>query len=296
MKVGIIGASGYLGRRLSQKLSNAGHEVIAYSRSPESQECGNTIKSWRSSETLDLTDLDSVINLAGEAIDQRWNDKTKELFYSSRVGLTQKLVQAIARLPIDDRPRSLLNASAIGYYGDSADKQLNENSPAGTDYMAILCEKWENAAEGATALGLRVCCLRIGVVFGKESAAWKKLKSPFSMGLGASLGNGQQWMSWIHVDDLVASVQHILEDSEQSGPVNLVSPQALQNFDLTKRMASRLGKPAFLKVPEIVLKVAFGGFASALLSSYRVMPKKLDETGFNHTHRTIDSAFDELLQ
>jgi len=297
MKIGLIGASGYVGQRLAVVLKNAGYHIVGFSRSPQAQKTKREgIMEWRSSSGgFDFSGIEAVINLAGEGIDRRWTDSAKKLFYDSRVGVTERIVGSLEKLSQVERPTILLNASAVGIYGDSGERELHVGSDTGNDYMARLCQQWEEAAQQAAQLGVRVAFLRIGAVFGKGSAAWEQMRLPFSLGLGASLGSGKQWTSWIHEDDLVQGIRHILEDSELMGAVNLVSPNPIRNKDMTRILAEGLSRPAFLKVPGCFLKMIFGGFSSAMLNSYRAKPIKLEESGFQFTYPRLEEAIEEMI-
>lgn len=281
--VGIIGASGWLGGHLAKALCERGWEVTGFSRS---QREGDEIKwrQWNGEGRINLEGLDAVVNLAGEAIDQRWTKARKIAFRKSRVDLTQDLVKALATSEV----KVLLNASATGFYGDRGDEQLSESEPAGIGYLAELCRDWEDACAGATSV--RVCLLRTGVVLGQGGRAWQKMSGIFKLGIGGSLGNGKQWMPWIHLTDEINGIIHCLEN-DLSGPVNFVAPGAATNAHFTKTVGKVLRRPTILPAPAFMLKLVLGEFAEeGLLASTRAVPDKLLQSGFQFTHPEIESA------
>jgi uncharacterized protein (TIGR01777 family) len=234
------------------------------------------------------------VNVAGDAIDKRWTEENKKGFHASRVGVTDQVVAAIAALPETERPKVLVNASAVGYYGDRSDEVLDEASAAGEGYLAQLCEEWEGAAVAAEALGVRVVQGRIGVVLGKEAEAWKRMKTIFQLGGGGKLGDGQQFWPWVHLADVAGGMVHALESEELSGAMNLTGPEPLRNIEFTKKLAAALHRPAILPVPGFALRIVFGGFASALLASQRVRPGVLLESGYDFRFTELRTALEDL--
>ena len=228
--------------------------------------------------------LDAVVNVAGDAIDKRWTDENKKRFHESRVGVTSDIVHSLAQLPEEERPQILVNASAVGYYGDQGDSILTEASPQGEGYLAELCEEWEAAAVKGESLGVRVVLGRIGVVLGKDAASWKKMKPIFLMGGGGKLGSGKQYWPLVHLDDVAGGIVHALETEAIRGAMNLVGTTTVKNQEFTKTLASVLKRPAVLPVPAFALKLAFGGFAEALLASHRVEASVLKESGYQFEH------------
>jgi uncharacterized protein (TIGR01777 family) len=291
--VTIIGVTGFLGQGLPTLLAEKSMTSVGISRS------GNgvvpSVERWAKPENLDLSGQHAVINLAGEPVDQRWNDRTRRLLYESRVGITDQIVRTIAKLPANERPKVLINASAVGIYGDRGDETLSETSRRGQGYLADLCSDWEDAAVEAESLGVRVVRLRIGVVLGKGGRAFEKLHTIFKFGIGGRLGSGQQWMPWIHVDDLRAAIIHSLLSKNLAGPVNGVAPQPERNRDFTRKLATALHRPAILPSPAFALKLALGDFSSALLGSQRVVPSALAADGFQFKFPNLESAFANLI-
>ncbi|MBC7980358.1 MAG: TIGR01777 family protein, partial [Armatimonadetes bacterium] len=212
----------------------------------------------------------------------------------SRIGVTAKIVKRISSLPEEERPGVLLNASAVGIYGNRGDELLKEGAPQGEGYLADLCAAWENAADEAVPLGVRVVKLRIGVVLGKGGRAFEKLLAVFKAGIGGRLGNGKQWMPWIHVEDLRRAMLFCLLNEELSGAVNGTAPLPERNVELTGKLAGAVGRRVFLPVPEFALKLALGGFGGALLAGQRALPVKLVEAGFEFRYRKLEEALEDL--
>lgn len=292
-KVLILGVTGAIGRGLPSLLAARGWTVTGVSRRDSPSLEG--VSAWQKPDALDPSGHGAVINLAGETISKRWTAANKQSFHDSRVGLTSRLVGAMAAIPEDRRPRVLVNGSAVGYYGDRRDEVLTESSSRGEGYLADLCAGWEAAALAAAGHGVRVVTLRTGVVLGREADAWKKLAGVLKTGLGGKLGNGRQWMPWIHVEDLRRAIVHALESDALSGPLNGCAPEPERNADLTRKIAAAFGRPAILPVPGFALRIAVGGFASALLASLRALPEALLHDGFEFRHPSLDRVLDELV-
>ncbi|MDX1680910.1 MAG: TIGR01777 family oxidoreductase [Akkermansiaceae bacterium] len=292
-KVLILGVTGAIGRGLPRLLQAAGYQVTGVSRRDNPQLEG--VCGWQTPEALDPAGHVAVINLAGETISKRWTESNKQAFRESRVGLTRRLVKAMARLPEDQRPKVLVNGSAVGYYGDRKEEELTEDSSMGEGYLAELCRDWEAAALDSRKHGLRVVTLRTGVVLGREADAWQKLAGVIKTGLGGKLGSGRQWMPWIHVEDLRRAIVHAIQTQSISGPINGSAPAPERNADLTGKIAKAFGRPAILPVPGFALRIVVGGFASALLASTRALPKKLESHGFEFRYPTLEKALEELV-
>ena len=287
--IGIIGASGWLGRNLAAALLEQGRQVVGFSRRTREDQ-GLEWRQWDGDGEIDLSGVVAVVNLAGEAIDQRWNEKRKEEFYRSRTKLTENLVNAVRASEV----RVFLNSSAVGIYGDRKEVLLSEGSKPGEGYLADLCIAWEKAAMVAEHSGIRVCCLRTGVVLGKGGRAWEKIRRIFCFGLGGKLGDGQQWMPWIHLDDEIGGIIHCL-DHELSGPINLVSPHPVRNEELTLMLAQAMSRPAVFPVPRFALKLVFGEFAEeGLLASQRVDPAVLKKDRYQFKYNHIGHALADL--
>jgi len=278
MNVAITGASGFIGRRLTQRLQAAGHSPRAIS--------------LRSAPAPDaLAGFDAVVNLAGENIAQRWSSAAKRRIRESRVAGTRALAAAMRAHP----PAALVSASAVGYYGSRADEILTERSKPGADFLAQVCAEWEREALEAAKAGVRVVLLRSGMVLGAEGGALSRMLPPFKLGVGGRLGSGAQWMSWIHVADLCDLILFALREPAASGPLNATSPNPVSNADFTRALASVLHRPALFPVPAFALKLIFGEMAEALLASQRVIPDAALRAGFVFQHPEIGAALRSLL-
>ena len=292
-RAAIVGVTGFVGRGLPALLAEKGVGCTGISRAGTGSLAG--VDRWQSPANLDLSGHQAVINLAGEPIDQRWTEEKRRSFHESRVGLTGKVVEAIRKLPADERPKVLVNASAVGIYGDRGDETLTETSPRGSGYLADLCSDWEDAALEAESLGVRVVRMRTGVVLGRDGSAFKKLLFVFKLGIGGRLGSGRQWMPWIHLDDLRAAMVHAVLSETLHGPVNGCSPTPERNADLTRKLAAALHRPALFPVPGFALKLVLGGFGGALLAGQRALPAALDADGFRFKFPTLESALTDLI-
>jgi uncharacterized protein (TIGR01777 family) len=292
-RVAIIGVTGFIGRGLPALLSAGGFACTGVSRSGGAALEG--IDRWQTPGELDLAGHHAVINLAGESIDRRWTQENRRRFHDSRVGLTRRLVESLRALPAAARPKVLVNASAVGIYGDRGDQVLTESAAPGVGYLADLCHDWEVAATGAEALGVRVVCPRIGVVLGRGGSAFEKLRLVFMSGLGGRLGSGLQWMPWIHLADLRAALVHAVVSDSLTGAANCAAPQPERNRDFTRKFAHALHRPALLPVPGFALKLALGGFGGALLAGQRALPAALEENGFPFRYPTLETALADLV-
>ena len=285
--VGIIGASGWLGGHLAKALVTRNWEVVGFSRSSRSGD-GMEWREWSGEGEIDLAGLNAVVNLAGEPIDQRWTESRKKAFRMSRVDLTKNLCASVKNSEV----KVLLNGSAIGFYGDRRDEKLSENEPVGEGYLAGLCQDWEEAVE--LPAEVRTVFLRTGVVLGKGGRAWDKMSKIFRLGIGGRLGDGTQWMPWIHLEDEIQGIIHCLEN-ELEGPVNLAAPEPARNKDFTRAVGKALHRPVVFPAPAFMLKLVLGEFAEeGLLASSRVIPTKLLDDGFRFAYPTIEAALAEL--
>lgn len=293
-RVGIIGASGFLGRALARELAEHGWRVIGFSRENSPTPLAGVVD-WRRTTEMDLRHLDAIVNLAGFPIDRRWTDGNCRKFHESRVGVTQRVVKALAETDLSDRPRVFINGTAVGIYGDRGDDVLEESSALGTGYLADLCREWEAASWKAEEYEVRVVCFRTGVVLGRGGMAYEKMRKVFQTGLGGRLGDGRQWMPWIHVADWVGGVIECLENESLHGPVNGSAPEPERNADLTRKFGVALHRPAAIPVPKWVLHMGLGDFAGALLASNRAVPKVLEDAGYHFRYRRLEDALAELL-
>ena len=297
MKITISGASGLIGRRLMKNLTAAGHSMHVLSRHAGTNlPPGIKLSVWdplkNQPPAESLGDADAVIHLAGEPVAQRWTADAKRRIRESRVAGTRNLVQALARLA--RKPEVLICASAIGYYGARGDEVLKETSAPASDFLAQVCQAWENEAQAAGPLGLRVVRVRTGVVLDTRGGALPKMLPPFRMGVGGRLGDGKQWMSWIHLEDLAALFQFAL-NRPVSGALNGVAPSPAINSEFTRALAQALHRPAIFPVPEFALKALFGEMSQVLLASQRVAPAAAEAAGFQFRFPQLVPALNDLL-
>jgi uncharacterized protein len=294
-RVLVTGVSGPIGTALVPSLSAVGAQVTRLMRGRPS---GEGQLQWDPEQPLapDLVSgFDAVIHLAGESIMGRWTKAKKDKIRNSRVRGTQNLAQALARAV--QKPRVFIVGSATGYYGDRGDEILREDSRSGTGFLAEVCREWEAASQAAADAGIRTVEIRTGVVLSPKGGALAQMLTPFRLGVGGRIGSGQQWWSWIHVQDHVAAIHHILKTVSLQGPVNLVAPQPLTNAEFTRVLASVLSRPAIFPLPAFVLRIALGQMAEeVLLSSQRVEPAKLSASGYSFQYPDLRAALRSLLQ
>jgi uncharacterized protein (TIGR01777 family) len=296
MKVLITGATGLVGKALSPLLTTSGHEVSRLVRSQPQE--ANDIP-WDPAggviSTAALEGHDAVVHLAGENIaGARWTPAFKQRLRDSRVVGTRLLCETLAKL--ERKPKVLVCASAIGYYGDRGDAELTETSPAGEGFLADVCREWEAACEPARQAGIRVVNLRIGVVLSPQGGALAKMLLPFQLGGGGIVGNGRQYWSWIALDDLLGAIQHCLVRDDLSGPVNATAPMPVTNHEFTKTLGTVLHRPTFVPMPAFAARLALGEMAdSLLLASTRVLPQRLQQTGYHFRCPTLESALRHVL-
>jgi uncharacterized protein (TIGR01777 family) len=294
-RVLLSGGSGLIGRALLPALKAQGCGVIRLVRGTPS---GDEQIHWDPTQPVSpaaLSGFDSVIHLAGESVVGRWTVEKKAAIRNSRVQGTRHLALALAQAK--SPPRLLISASAIGYYGDRADEILREESFSGRGFLAEVCRDWEAASGPASQAGIRTVQMRIGVVLSSSGGALSKMLPPFRMGLGGNLGSGRQWMSWIHIQDLVAAVRQILGDEALQGPINLVAPEPVTNANFTRTLASVLARPALCPVPGFAARLLFGQMAEeVLLASQRVEPAKLLAGGFVFQYSDLRIALESLLR
>jgi uncharacterized protein (TIGR01777 family) len=242
-----------------------------------------------------VSGFEAVVHLAGESVVGRWTNEKKRAIRDSRVLGTRHLTAALAQAEV--RPRVLVCASAIGFYGNRGDEILREESAAGRGFLPEVCSDWEEATHAAAEAGIRVVNIRIGLALSAKGGALAKMLTPFKLGLGGRIGSGRQWWSWIHVDDVVGGIHHAMRTESLAGPVNLVAPNAVRNAELTKVLASVLRRPAILPAPEFALRLVFGKQAAEemLLASQRVQPGKLEASGYTFRFRELQTALEDLV-
>jgi len=302
MKVVVTGATGFVGTAIVRDLLAAGHTVLALTRDVERAVRRLPARcralAWNPADALDASALrgaDAVVHLAGEGVaDARWTAARKRAIRDSRVDTSLALVRALGQLDASVRPRVLVSASAIGWYGDRSDTPLDEHSSPGTGFLADVCREWEQAVFDAQSLNVRTVAVRIGVVLGRDGGALKPLLPMFRLGLGARVGSGRQWLSWIHLHDLVGLLRTVVENPRAAGPINGVAPEPVTNAAFTAALGRALHRPAFLWVPATILRAVFGEMSGVLLASQRVEPRAARQLGFSFQFSTLRSALDDL--
>jgi uncharacterized protein (TIGR01777 family) len=294
-RVLVTGVSGPIGAALLPSLKSRGFQVTRLVRGPAS---GEDQISWDPAKPLapeSITGFAAVIHLAGESVVGRWTSGKKSKIRDSRVLGTHNLAKSLAQAK--DRPRVLISASAVGYYGDRGQELLREDSPSGAGFLAEVCHEWEAANRPATEAGIRTVQIRIGVVLSPSGGALQKMLPPFRMGVGGNLGSGRQWMSWIHVQDLVGAVHHILKTDLLQGPVNMVAPKPVTNAEFTRTLGSVLSRPTIFPLPAFAATLAFGQMAEeVLLGSQRVEPAKLIASGYPFQFTDLRKALEAVLK
>ncbi len=297
MKIAISGASGLIGRRLLKVLGKAGHALHVLSRHAGTNlPPGVRLSVWDPAKgeppAEALRDADAVVHLAGENVAQRWTAESKRRILESRVAGTRSLVEALRKLP--RRPAALICASAVGYYGSRGDEVLTEASAPGTGFLPDVCMAWEREAQTAETLGMRVARIRIGVALDRRGGALARMLPPFHAGVGGRLGDGRQWMSWIHLEDLAELFRFAVENPV-GGPVNAVAPEPLTNAGFTRELARALHRPAIFPMPKLALRLLFGEMSEVLLASQRALPQAAQAAGFLFRFSQLGPALADLL-
>ena len=292
MRIGLTGATGFVGKHIVRLAAQRGHEVVAFTRSPNRDVPGAAETRLFSLDAApDLSGCEAVIHLAGEPILGLWTREKKRRIVESRVRGTRRIVEAIDAM--SEKPEVLVNASAIGFYGDGGDADITERSPGGTGFLAATVRSWEDEARGAKSE--RVVLLRTGIVLGKTGGALRRMAPAFRLGLGATIGDGRQWMSWIHVGDLAHLALFAVEDMDVRGPLNATAPWAARHGDFVQALARVLHRPAFLRIPAFAVRAALRGLAAELLDSKRVLPAAAIERGFGFKFPELEPALRDLL-
>ncbi len=296
MKIFLTGGTGFVGKSLAPALIRGGHEVTVLTRSGKGGPPGVSLVEgdptqkggWQAA----VKEHDAVINLAGASIFTRWTDESKKLIRESRLLTTRNLVGALEGA----RVRHFFSTSAVGYYGFHKDEALTEESLPGDDFLARLGRDWEKEAREAEKKDCRVVITRFGIVLGEKGGALGQMIPLFRKYLGGPLGSGNQWFSWIHIEDLTAAFLFLLEHPEFSGPVNFTAPNPVRNRELAKTIGKAMGRPSFLPVPGFMLKLALGEFGSILLEGQRVIPQKLLKSGFQFRYSKIEQAMEQIIR
>lgn len=297
MNLSIFGGSGFIGRKLSEHFIGQGDTVTVYTRNP--RRMGKNLSGkfyhfrWDSPELSMMENTDVVINLSGASIaEKRWTQKRKDELWQSRMITTRKIVAWIEKL--QSRPKLMINASAVGYYGNPVNEAVDESFPSGSGFLAELCQSWEKEAMQAERLGVRTVTLRLGVVLG-NGGALKKMLPAFRWFAGAVIGSGRQGFPWIHIDDVAGAVGHIIRQEALDGPVNLVAPETVTMRDFTIQLGKTLRRPVWFQIPEQAMRLLFGEMASALVAGPMVLPKRLTESGYRFLFPHLNEALSDIL-
>ncbi|MCW8935456.1 MAG: TIGR01777 family oxidoreductase [Gammaproteobacteria bacterium] len=296
MKLLITGGTGFIGTALCEKLLNNGNnELTLLTRSPE--KIKTQVKVISNLIQLDKdTSFDVIINLAGEPIaDRRWTENQKQKITKSRIDITEQIIAFIKTA--DHKPELLINGSAIGYYGiNKTNEDIDENATGDNSFSSKLCKQWENTALQANSFGVRTCLLRTGIVLGKNGGVLSKMLPPFKMGLGGKIGSGQQWMPWIHIDDLVGIILYCIEHDDLTGAINGTSPNPVTNNVFTKTLGKVLNRPTFMAIPETIITLLMGQMGvELLLSGKKIIPVKITEKGYRFQYPGLENALQNIL-
>lgn len=298
MRIFVAGGTGFVGTRLTKRLMSHGHDVTVISSSGKSSSKDGEAPRYLQADTTvegdwqkELSKPEVIINLTGRTIFNYWTKSYKEQIYSSRISTTRNIVNALP----EQTETILLNASAAGYYGDSGDVMQYETSPSGDDFLATVCRDWENEALQAKKKGARVATMRFGVVLGKGGGAIETMKTPFKLGMGGPIGNGEQWFPWIHLDDLVSAILLLMNGSDLQGAFNFTAPGQVRQKEFAKKLAKALNRPAFMPAPSFIMKTVLGEFGNSLLLGQKVSPKALQENGFVFQYPKLEDALEEIL-
>jgi uncharacterized protein (TIGR01777 family) len=296
MHILLTGGTGLIGRQLCRHWLSQGHRLTVLSRTPDkvAKICGAQVRGVALFEDLGQEPVDAIINLAGAPIaDRPWTSKRKALLWSSRITLTETLLAWLETR--EQKPQILISGSAIGWYGDGGERELTEASPPVIDdFASQLCIAWEETAQRAEALGIRVILIRTGLVLSAEGGFLSRLLLPFKLGLGGPIGNGRQWMPWIHINDQIALIDFLLHRNGASGPYNACAPKPVRNREFAKTLAGVLHRPSFMPMPALALKVGLGELSLLLLGGQKAVPARLLEAGFTFQFTDLRAALDDL--
>jgi uncharacterized protein (TIGR01777 family) len=299
MKITVTGATGLIGRRLVARLKDRGDDVTALSRNPDRARDALRAEAMAWDAEAEpapveaLADRDGVVHLAGEPVAQRWNGPAKRRIRDSRELGTRNLVEGLRAA--DPRPRVLVSASGVDYYGPRGDEEITEDEPPAQDFLAQVCVVWEGEAQQAEELGVRVARLRTGVVLSAKGGALAKMLPPFKLGAGGPVAGGRQWMPWIHLDDITGMYLAALGDDRWSGPFNAVTPTPVTNRDFSKALGRALHRPAVAPVPAFALRLLYGDMAEIVTNGRRAVPKRALELGHTYAHPDLDEALRSAL-
>jgi len=302
VKVAVTGATGTIGRALVAALQERGDQVVVLSRNPgrATEALGADVDAyaWADPESQPapaeaLADVDAVVHLAGEPVDQRWDDEAKKRIRESRELGTRNLVEGMKSA--GPRLRTLVSASASGYYGPKRDERVTEETPPGDDFLADVVVRWEREAQAAEGHGLRVAMLRTGIVLSAEGGALGRMLTPFKLGLGGPIAGGRQYMPWVHEDDVVGAYLFALDHDDASGPLNLSAPEPVTNREFSKALGNALHRPAVAPVPALAIKALYGEMAQIVVTGVRMVPARLQELGYGFRHPELREALEAAV-
>jgi uncharacterized protein (TIGR01777 family) len=297
MHILLTGGTGLIGRRLCKHWLAQGHQLTVLSRKPDevARLCGANVRGIAHFDDIGTQHVDAVVNLAGAPIaDRPWTRKRKILLWDSRITLTEQLVTWLERR--EQKPDVLISGSAVGWYGDGGERELDENAqPVSEDFASRLCIAWEETAQRAESLGIRVVLVRTGLVLADEGGMLQRLLPPFKMGMGGPIGNGRQWMPWVHIEDQIALIDFLMSRDDARGPYNACAPSPVRNRDFAKTLASVLHRPSFMPMPAVALRVLLGELSILLLGGQRARPDRLQEAGFTFRFTDLRAALENLL-
>jgi uncharacterized protein (TIGR01777 family) len=300
MRVIVTGGTGFIGSKLCENLVAKGHEVVLFtrdaSRSRDQLHPRIRVVSWAPGAAWEswVDGAGAIMNLAGENIAQRWTGAAKERIVASRVDAAARLRDAIEKAAV--KPSVLVNAAAVGYYGPHGDETLDEDSPPGTDFLATTCAAWEDAAKKAEALGVRVALIRTGLVLGGDGGALAKMLPPFKAFAGGPIGSGEQWMSWIHRDDLVALYVFAIGNANAHGPINGTAPNPVRMKEFAKALGHALHRPSLFPAPAAAVRLLLGEMATVVLDGQRVVPRKAESLGFKFRFTEVEAALRDVTR
>jgi len=297
MHILLTGGTGLIGRRLCRHWLDQGHQLSVWSRKPDqvTRLCGAGVRGIAHPDDIGSQHVDAVINLAGAPIaDRPWTRKRKMLLWDSRITLTEQLITWLERR--EQKPDVLISGSAVGWYGDGGERELDEESaPVSEDFASQLCIAWEETAQRAEAFGIRVVLLRTGLVLANEGGMMQRLLPPFKLGMGGPIGNGRQWMPWVHIEDQIAAIDFLLNREDAQGPYNACAPSPVRNRDFAKTLAAVLHRPAFMPMPAVALRLLLGELSILLLGGQRARPNRLQAAGFTFRFTDLHAALENLL-
>ena len=297
MKVLITGASGLIGKELQRSFTEKGYELLLASRKePQDEKHIQWSIEDGFTDPDKLEGIDVVVHLAGENVSGlRWTDEKKKAIRDSRILGTRNVVDAISKLK--HKPKTFIASSAIGFYGERGEEEVTESSAAGDNFLAGVCKDWEAESRRAEDAGIRTVLLRTGIVLSKDGGALATMLTPFKLGVGGVVGSGKQWMSWISLEDQIAVINFLIDNENIRGAVNAVSPNPVTNHDFTKTLGDVLYRPTFLPLPEFAVSMIFGEMGDALLlASTKVMPKRLEDAGFEFKHPNLKEAIENAVK